>query len=110
MRVPVHNTGKLPIYVGACIVLPGETRHFDERDVPAELLPQKPDPAPAQESTPPPDPLAEFLKSKVTEIVAALPGLSGAELERLGDLEQLAATPRKGVLSAVAEEILKRAG
>ncbi|SFW39528.1 hypothetical protein [Nitrosovibrio sp. Nv17] len=109
MRVPVHNSGKLPIYVGACIVLPGETRHFDERDVPAQFLPPPPEPESIENSVPSPDPLAELLQGKVPEIVAALPALSQADLDQLGQLEQLSAAPRKGVLSAVAEEILKRA-
>lgn len=105
MKIPVHNKGAMPIYVGAAMVLPGETRHFDEQDVPSHLRPK-----PAEEAKPeePNDPLAELLLCNVKEVTAALAGLSTAEVERLGELEQTGQA-RKGVLSAVGELLLTRA-
>ena len=105
MKIPVSNTSAMPIYVGAAMIPPGETRHFDEQDVPHHLRP-----APVAEAAPqaPADPLAELLKGNVAAVVAALPDLTDADVERLGELEQ-AGQARKGVLSAVAEELLVRA-
>ena len=106
MKTPVHNNTRMPIYVGTSMILPGETRHFHEHEVPHNLRP-----APSVESPeePPADPLADLLKSNVSDVASALPGLSDTDLERLGELEQLSSSPRKGGLSAVSEEILKRA-
>ncbi|SCX40346.1 hypothetical protein [Nitrosospira sp. Nsp1] len=107
MKLPVHNSTGMPIYVGAAMVLPGETRHFDEHEVPSHLRPEK---AAAENVAPEPgNPLVELLQLKVDDVKAALPALTDTELELLGELEQLSGTPRKGVLGAVAEEVLKRA-
>jgi hypothetical protein len=107
MKTPVHNNTGMPIYVGTSMILPGETRHFHEHEVPHHLRPAAP---PAESPVEPPaDPMADLLKSNVSDVQSALPGLSDADLERLGELEQLSSSPRKGVLSAVSEEILKRA-
>lgn len=107
MKTPVHNNTGMPIYVGTAMILPGETRHFHEHEVPHHLRPAAP-PAETTEE-PPADPLAELLKSKVSDVESALPGLSDEDLERLGELEQLSTSPRKGILTAIGEEILKRA-
>lgn len=107
MKIPVYNNTGIPIYVGTAMILPGETRHFDEQDVPHHLHPVKPEPEVVDET--PGDPFADLLKGKVADVVAALRDLSDADLERLGEVEQLSENPRKGVLAAVAEEILKRA-
>ncbi|SEO63639.1 hypothetical protein [Nitrosovibrio sp. Nv6] len=109
MKVPVHNNTGMPIYVGSAMILPGETRHFDKHDVPDNLRPKKVAAAEVDEATPPGNPLVELLQHKVEDVKATLPTLADGELELLGELEQLGGNPRKGVLSAVAEEILKRA-
>ena len=105
MKIPVSNNSAMPIYVGAAMVPPGETRHFDEQDVPHHL---RPAPVEAAKVEAPADPLAELLKGNVAAVVAALPDLADADVERLGELEQ-AGQARKGVLSAVAEALLVRA-
>lgn len=105
MKIPVSNNTAMPIYVGAAMIPPGETRHFDEQDVPHHLRPAPVEAAPVAA---PADPLAELLKGNVAAVVAALADLPDADVERLGELEQ-AGQARKGVLSAVAEELLVRA-
>lgn len=103
-KIPVTNNGTSAISVGTSIVLPGETRHFEEHEVPHHLRPK-------QEAAPvaaPVDPLAELLKGNVASVVAALNGMLFADIERLGELEQLGAA-RKGVLSAIAEIQLTQA-
>lgn len=105
MKIPVHNKSAMPIYVGAAMVLPGETRHFDEQEVPHHL---RPAPVEEEQVEDTKDPLAELLLCNVKEVTAALAGLSTAEVERLGELEQTGQA-RKGVLSAVGELLLTRA-
>ena len=107
MKVPVTNNKAAPIYVGAYMIPAGETRHFEEEDVPPHLRPQ-PVVQPVVEE--PKDPLALLAARPVKEIQAALPELKLEELERLGELEQLKGEAgRKTLLSAIAEELLKRA-
>lgn len=55
------------------------------------------------------DPIAEVLKGKVDEVKAKLPALSDETLAKLGEAEQLAKDPRKGVLGAIADEQMRRA-
>ena len=105
MKIPVSNSTAMPIYVGAAMIPPGETRHFDEQDVPPHLRPAQ---EVAAEPEAPADPLAELLKGNVASVVAALPGLSVSDVERLGDMEQ-ADLGRKGVLGAIAEQLMIRA-
>lgn len=107
MRIPVTNNTQMPIYVGAYMIPPGETRDFDESQVPAHLRPAPP--APEPEAPPAEDPLAAIREQSVADIVELLPALSDDELARLGDLEQIQANPRKTLLAALAEEQLKRA-
>ncbi len=104
-KIPVTNNGKNAIPVGTSIVLPGETRHFDEHLVPMHLRPKK-----QEEAPPPPESktLVDLLGGTVVQVVAALPDLSLDDLETLGDLEQ-GGLNRKGILSAIAEELLNRA-
>ncbi|KAF0812795.1 hypothetical protein IGB42_02638 [Andreprevotia sp. IGB-42] len=106
IQVPVTNTGRGLMYIGSAIIAPGETRHFYPDELPPHLRPRDPaDPDPRPE---PPELEAVLLTGTVGTIVKALPDLSDAQLDHLGELEQLAPNPRKGVLSAVAEELLKR--
>jgi hypothetical protein len=112
MKIPVKNTTKMPIYVGATMIAAGETRHFEEQDVPLHLRP-----AAAQPAAPEPaaDPLQVLVtESTAAEVIEALPDLTTEDLERLGDLEQARMhnekpAPRKSVLSAISETLLKRA-
>lgn len=110
-RIPVINNTSMSIYVGSNIVPPGETRDFPESQVPMHLrlADAESNPAETEANIQPEDPLVELLRHKIADVEAALPGLSDTDLERLGELEQLNDNPRKGVLSAIGEEILKRA-
>lgn len=94
------------MYVGATMIPAGETRHFDEREVPAHLRPVKavePEPEVAA------DPLAELLADGVKKIEARFPDLATADLEKLNTLERAAESPRKSLLAAIDEELLNRA-
>jgi hypothetical protein len=105
LKIPVTNNGKTTMYVGSSIIPPGETRHFDENEVPPNLRPER---EAAPQEMAPADPLAELLTGTVADIAAALPTLALADIERLGEMEQTGQS-RKGVLTAVAETLLKRA-
>lgn len=98
-QLPYYNDHPHAVFIGAVMIPPGHTRLVD-----AALLPQ-PEPTPI-DPPPPTDPLVELLKGNVSQIVAGLDGLSIEELTRLGDLEQTGGQ-RKGVLSAIAEHLLK---
>ncbi|HLP97483.1 MAG TPA: hypothetical protein VK149_03460 [Sideroxyarcus sp.] len=104
-KIPVHNKTAMPMYVGATMILPGETRHFDEHEVPHHLRQKQEEEqsAPALNN-----PLADLLKGSVAEVVAALAGMNAADIERVGDLEQQGKA-RKGILSAIAEKLLNHA-
>ena len=103
MKIPVKNNTAMTIYVGATAILPGETRHFEEDEVPHHLRPAQPEEeAPAAKN----DPLAELLKGGVKDVVAALNGMLLTDIERLGVLEQQGQA-RKGILGVIADIQLK---
>jgi len=105
-RVSVSNTTASPIYVGATMIPPGESRDFPLADVPEHLLPAAP---PAPEPVAAPDPIAELVRAAAKDILPALAALSDDDLARLGKLEQDAGDrARKSVLAAVREESLLR--
>jgi hypothetical protein len=105
-RIWVHNPTKTNLHVGADIVPPGETKDFPESRVPRHLRPvEKKEEAPVEKT----NPLADLLKGSVKDIVPGLDALSTADLEALGELEQLAEKPRTTLLSAIAELLLNRA-
>lgn len=105
-RIWIHNPNKTPMRVGSDIVPPGETKDFPESRVPRHLRPaEKKEEQPAAKT----DPLAELLKGSVKDVTAALAGLATADIERLGELEQLAEKPRTTLLSAIGELLLNRA-
>ena len=105
MKIPVTNNTAMPIYVGSAMIPAGETRHFEEHEVPHHLRP-KAEAVPVEQ--PVEDPLGEMLKGNVGSVVALLPAMTSADIEKLGELEQ-AGLARKGVLSAIAEIQLSRA-
>jgi len=105
MKIPVTNNTAMSIYVGSAMIPAGETRHFEEHEVPHHLRPKAEAAAVEQ---PVEDPLGEMLKGNVGSVVALLPGMTDADIEKLGELEQ-AGLARKGVLSAIAEIQLSRA-
>lgn len=83
MRIPVHNPSAMPIYVGAAMILPGETRHFDEQDVPTHLRPA----AAAVESASADDPLLALLGDSIKSVLPQLDDLPDADIARLLVLE-----------------------
>lgn len=130
-QIPIHNDSPNPIYVGTAMVAPGDTRVFNEADVPPH---QRPDAAQANDidvvESPAPVVVAgsdvalagegsgghadndamlhALLEGSVASVNKQLAELSDADLERLGDLEQLGQR-RITLLSAIAEAQLQRA-
>lgn len=107
MRIPVHNNTAMPMYVGANLVPPGETRDFEEHQVPAHLRPAA---APAEPEEAPPSTAEALQASSAKDVIAALANLSDEHLTELEALEQAAEKPRKTVIDAIAAEALNRAG
>lgn len=106
-KVAVTNINAMPIYVGGQMIPAGETRHFDEDQVPENLRPPKEE---AEPEAAPMDPMQALAEGKVSDITAALPALNDADLEHLGEIEQAKGdAARKTLLSAIAEETIKRA-
>lgn len=103
-RIAIENTGDGPVWVGGAMIPAGETRHFDVAELPPDYAQASAAPVVAA-----PDPLAELLAGNVASVVAALTGLSDADLAQLWALEAATERPRKGVLEAVAAEDLRRA-
>lgn len=105
-RIPVTNNTAMPMYVGSNMVPPGETRDFPESQVPAHLRPAA-EPV-AEDLKPSEDPVAALAAGTVKDAVEQIPGLSLADLERLGELEQLGKA-RASLLSAISDALLSRA-
>lgn len=129
--IPIHNDSPNPIYVGTAMVAPGDTRVFAESDVPPHQRPEVAQvddinvvesPAPVvdagsevsltgegDKAEPDNDAaLHALLEGSVASVNKQLGELSDADLERLGDLEQLGQR-RVTLLSAIAELQLQRA-
>lgn len=105
MKIGVENLTASPMYVAGVMIPAGETRHFDEDEVPAEMRP-----APAVAAAPEvEDPLAVILAGSVRDIVAGVDALSDAEIDALIEREEQAAKPRKTLLVELAEVQLERA-
>lgn len=106
-KIPVHNPNAMAMYVHGTMIPPGETRHFGKVDLPPQYWPQAEEEAPQDAGQT--DAVAALCDLSVAKLVAALPGLTDADLERLGDIEQAKGdNARKTALSAIAEELLKR--
>lgn len=113
MRINVPNNTAMPIYVGSAMIPAGETRDFEENDVPLHLRPAPasvvlvtvPDPAATRQAA-----LAALLAQPDAEILIALPRVPDEDLTALEAIERAAQAPRKGVLEAIAAETLARAG
>lgn len=104
MRVPVENNSQMPIYVAGVMIPPGETRHFEEDQLPPEYRSSASPPVEEQ----PVDPLVTILAMNVADVVNGLPALSDEELDRLETLEA-EGKARKGVIAAVTADRLRRA-
>lgn len=115
-KIAISNPGSGPMYVGAAMIAPGETRLFERHHVPAHLLPENQQAVPPA-PPPPPDRLADLVAGNAKTVIAAIPALSNEDLTRCEQLEQARGAdgneftePRKTVLEAISEETLKRAG
>lgn len=105
--IPIENTGKSTMYVNGAAIQPGETRVFNESDLPPYLRPKGD--AIVTEEEAPPDLIAELLKSNVPTITEALPNLTDEQLAHAAAIEQDAKAPRKSLLEAMGAENLRRA-
>jgi hypothetical protein len=102
----VSNDTAQVIFVGGLMIPPGDGREVDETLLP----PLDEQPQPADETLPDPDAnLRELLTASVKNIVPALADLGDETLASLARIEGESVTPRKGVLSAIAELQLLRA-
>ncbi len=84
-KVSIENKGKEAIFISGKMLLPGDSREFDRRDVPAAYL----QPEPKEEKPEPTlkDRLLLILAGNVASVIAALPELNDDELLQLGNLE-----------------------
>lgn len=96
--VAVTNDKAHTIHRNGVAILPGETRHF----------PAPPKPVAAAPTADPDAELLAILDRKVSDVVAALPDLTLAQIDRLEQAEQDGNT-RKGVMEGIAAERLRRA-
>lgn len=103
----IENNTPNTIYVGGRMIAPGEGRDIDERDLPPE---HRDAPVVVVHEGPSlDDELAALLKESVKEIKDLLPGLTHEGLDRLAELERGYEHPRKTLLEAIADEVIRRA-
>jgi hypothetical protein len=102
-----ENKGDSPMFVAGRMILPGSTEVVEVlEDAVSDVAVKGADEAPEL-----PDgdaALLDLLEKKVADVVPALAGLSGEQLQRVEALEQQGKV-RKGVLAEVLAERLKRA-
>lgn len=99
----IENPGPNTLFVGGIMIPAGEGREVETHE-PVEANES------AQEQTPSLDEqLAEELKKPVKELIEGLGELTHEALERMEALEGEAKKPRTSLLSAIAEEKVRRA-
>lgn len=103
----ITNDGSNDMVVAGRVIVPGETRHFDEHEVPLALRPAVA--APKAPPVEPLDPLQRLQGEPVGVIKEALAGLEEAQLVALCRLEEETQRPRSTLLAAIGEEQLRRA-
>lgn len=105
-KIAIENKTQMPMYVAGQMIPPGEFRHFNKDQVPAEHLP-------AEEEAPEPEPEDSIMllsKMSVKVIMDKFTELSDADLERLGELEQAKGDDaRTTLLGGISSEMLHRA-
>lgn len=101
MKQYIENTTANTLYVGGCAIAPGEGREVDMPEAGPVVAPSEEPDADAL--------LHELLAGNVAAVAGALADLSVETLARLAELEAQAEKPRKGVLTALADERIKRA-
>lgn len=104
MKIPVENKGDSPLYVGGQMVPAGETRHFEENEVPPEYKPAAEQPKPEEQA----DPLAEILAGTVKDILGDVENMELAGVQELLAREQAAEKPRSTLIEGLSAEILRR--
>lgn len=112
--VPITNDGENDLHVGGRVIPPGETKLFDEADLPPHM--RQPHDKPAPLPSEPDDPLLELLDQPVKAIQeavaerdeAGLPVLSDDDIERLAVAEANGKT-RSTLMKALNEERVQRA-
>ena len=102
MKRPYYNAGKKPVYKGATLVMPGESRDVEEIYLDAV---EETAEAPAKLS------LVEKVRGlSIKTATAEFGTLTDDELDDLEQLESEQEEPRKGLLSNITVEKLQRAG
>lgn len=104
MRKAIENKTLMPIFVNGVMIPPGETRHFEDDQIP----PEHRDEAPLPEPEVPVDPMAELAAKNAATVLSSLESLSADDLARL-QLIEMEGKARKTVLEGIAAEGLKRA-
>lgn len=104
MRKAIENKTMMPLFVAGVMIPPGETRHFEDDQIPPEH--REPETAAAPE--PEADLMAELAAKNAATVIAALEGLSSEDLARL-QLIEADGKARKTVMEGIAAEGLKRA-
>lgn len=108
--IGIENKTESPMYLAGTMIPAGETRHFEAESLPAEYREGEPGPqSGAAPDVVPPDDVAALLAGSVRDVVAGAAALSDADVDRLIELEEAAAKPRKSLLTALAEMQLARA-
>lgn len=102
----ITNHGNSPMYVGVAMIPPGETRVFEEDELPPEHRTVESDEIKNVTET---DPLQAISAMSVGKLESGLPALSDDELVRLEEIEKAKAKPRQGALAAITAERLRRA-
>lgn len=111
---PIHNAGATNLFVAGVVIPPGETKVFEEADLPPHLRGGSAEPAPAPVR--PADPVLELLDQNVAEIIKAIeardeqgrPTVSDDDVLRLKQAEEDGKT-RKTLMKAIDEEWVRRA-
>lgn len=115
----ITNNNSHPIYVGlveggSVAVMPGESRPFNVAELAPAWRPDvnAEDVAAATGGTSAEDELVaeikKLRKKSAKELIELLPDMEPSLLVRLGEAEQVDDAPRKTLLSAIAEEQLRR--
>lgn len=112
-RIPITNHGASMMYVGAVMIPAGETRVFEEGQLPPHLRSPK---APAAEPAPEPDDRLEILELSVANFTRHLgerdetgaPYASDEDLVFFREAEA-EGRDRKGIIEALDQETLARA-
>lgn len=102
-KIPVTNNTMTPIYIGSAMVPPGETREFDENDVPPHLKPKAVEQVAHQRVD-----VVAFLAESAPDILASIGNLSDDQLQSARATEAKLENPRQNVLAGLQAELEKR--